>query len=94
MHDSQIIGIYQKTALAALRGSFSVPYSKRIDVYSFGILFWEILAGKIPFQELKENPKTFDQIEQIIIGGYSPTLDILSDDTPSRIIIIKIIKSC
>ena len=50
---SQRIGNYQYTAPEALRGSFSVPYSKEIDVYSFGILFWEILTGKIPFQELK-----------------------------------------
>ena len=37
---SQRIGNYQYTAPEALRGSFSVPYSKEIYVYSFGILFW------------------------------------------------------
>ena len=35
---SQRIGNYQFTAPEALRGSLSVPYSKEIDVYSFGIL--------------------------------------------------------
>ena len=89
---SQRIGNYQYTAPEALRGSLSVPYSREIDVYSFGILFWEILTGKIPFQELKENPNTCNKIEQMIIDGYRPSLDILSNDIPSCI--IEIIKQC
>ena len=86
---SQRIGNYQYTAPEALRGSFSVPYSKEIDVYSFGILLWEILTGKIPFQELKEN---CDNIEEMIIEGYRPSLNILPDDTPPCI--IETINSC
>ena len=89
---SQRIGNYQYTAPEALRGSFSVPYSKEIDVYSFGILFWEILTGKIPFSELKENPETRDNIESMIIDGYRPSLQILPDDTPPCI--IEMIESC
>ena len=89
---SQRIGNYQYTAPEALQGSFLVPYSKEIDVYSFGILFWEILTGKIPFAELKENIETCDNIEKMIIKGYRPSLDILPDDTPSCI--IDLIKDC
>ena len=89
---SQRFGNYQYTAPEVLRGSLSVPYSKEIDVYSFGILFWEILTGKIPFQELKENPETSDKIETMIIDGYRPSLDILPDDTPPCI--IEIIGDC
>ena len=89
---SQRIGNYQYTAPEALRGSLSVPYSREIDVYSFGILFWEILTGKIPFQELKENPNTCHKIEQMIIDGYRPSLDNLPDDIPPCI--IEIIKDC
>ena len=88
---SERIGNYQYTAPEALRGSFSVPYSKEIDVYSFGILFWEILTGKIPFQELKEKKDACD-IEKMIINGYRPPLDILPDDTP--LCIIEIINDC
>ena len=75
-----------------MRGSLSVPYSREIDVYSFGILFWEILTGKIPFQELKENPNTCDKIEQMIIDGYRPSLDVLPNDISPCI--IEIIKQC
>ena len=88
---SERIGNYQYTAPEALRGSFSVPYSKEIDVYSFGILFWEILTGKIPFQELKERKDACD-IEKMIINGYRPPLDVLPDDTP--LCIIEIINDC
>ena len=89
---SQRIGNYQYTAPEALRGSLSVPYSREIDVYSFGILFWEILTGKIPFQELKDNPKTCHKIEKMIINGYRPSLDNLPNDVPPCI--IEIIKDC
>ena len=89
---SQRIENYQYAAPEALRESFLVPYSKEIDVYSFGILFWEILTGKIPFQELEENPETRDNIEKMIIEGYRPSLDILPVDTPPCI--IEIIKDC
>ena len=89
---SQRIGNYQYTAPEALRGSFSVPYSREIDVYSFGILFWEILTGKIPFQELKENPNTCHNIEQMIIDGYRPSLDVLPNDIPPCI--IEMIEQC
>ena len=89
---SQRIGNYQYTAPEALRGSLSVPYSREIDVYSFGILFWEILTGKIPFQELKENANTCHNIEQMIIDGYRPSLDVLPNDIPPYI--IEIIEHC
>ena len=89
---SQRIGNYRYTAPEALCGSFSIPYSKEIDVYSFGILFWEILTGCIPFRELHENPETCDKIEKMIIDGYRPSLDKIPKDIPRCI--IEIIKDC
>ena len=89
---SQTICNYKYTAPEALGRSFTIPYSKEIDVYSFGILLWEILSGKIPFQELKENPETCDKIETMIIDGYRPSLEFLPDDTPPCI--IEIMKNC
>ena len=85
---SQTIDNYPYTAPEAMKPSF-IPYSKAIDVYSFGILFWEILTGKRAFQELKE---TRDKTEQMIIDGYRPSLDILPGETNSCI--IRILKDC
>ena len=85
---SQTIDNYPYTAPEAMKPSL-IPYSKAIDVYSFGILFWEILTGKRAFQELKE---TRENTEQMIIDGYRPSLDILPNDTHSCI--VRILKDC
>ena len=61
------------TAPEALKGSSIISYSQAIDVYSFGILLWQ-LSGKIPFYELKNDIK-----EQIIKGSRPSMNDIPSD---------------
>ena len=57
-------------------------FTNKIDIYSFGILFWEILTGKIPF------PKLMDEN----IDDFPLSLDFIPDDTP--LCIIQIIKDC
>ena len=89
---SQRISNYQYTAPEALRGSLFVPYSRKIDVYSFGILFWEILTGKIPFHELSDHSRTCNRIEEEIINGYRPSIDDLPHDVPEHI--TQIIQEC
>ena len=65
---------FRYTAPEALKGSSIIPYSLPIDVYSFGILLWQILSGKTPFYDLDFK---FEQI----IEGYRPSID----DLPSVI---------
>ena len=76
---------FRYTAPEALKGSSIVPYSQSIDVYSFGILLWQLLSGKIPFYDLYFKPEQ-------IIEGNRPSLD----DLPSFISeeVIQLIKSC
>jgi serine/threonine protein kinase len=31
----------------------TTQYNNKIDVYAFGIVFWEIIAREIPFQECR-----------------------------------------
>ena len=77
---------FRYTAPEALKGSSIVPYSQSIDVYSFGVLVWQILSGKIPFYELKND------ITQQIISGYRPSVDDLPSDISEEI--IEMIESC
>jgi serine/threonine protein kinase len=48
-----------------------LPYNHKADVYSFGIIFWEMNAGKRPFPGLSRD--TF--YEQVVHGGHRPHLN-------------------
>lgn len=47
-----------------------LPYNYSADVYSFGIIFWELNSGKKPFDGL--NRESF--YERIVHGGERPAL--------------------
>ncbi|GIL55286.1 hypothetical protein Vafri_10854 [Volvox africanus] len=44
-----------------------LPYDKKVDVYSFGIIIWECLAGKRPYEGL-----TNDQVMFAVAAGFRP----------------------
>jgi serine/threonine protein kinase len=47
------------------------PYDERVDVYSFGILFWEILALETPFDKF-----TMSMFQKTVVrGGTRPKID-------------------
>lgn len=46
-------------------------YNQSVDVYSFGIITWQVLKGKVPFEEM--NKKIF--FEKVVRGKYRPVLD-------------------
>ena len=74
---------YKYIAPEVLNNSILISYSREIDIYSFGILFWEILSCKIPFEKKTENQ---------IIAGERPSLIDLPDDVPLEI--KQLIKKC
>jgi len=46
-------------------------YNHSVDVYSFGIILWQIVKGKVPFNGLGR--RTY--MENVVIGGDRPKLD-------------------
>jgi len=46
-------------------------YNHTVDVYSFGIIAWQVLKGRIPFEEM--NKKMF--FDKVVRGKYRPHLD-------------------
>ena len=79
---------FRYTAPEALKGSSVIPYSQSIDVYSFGILLWQLLSCKIPFYDLENENNIVEQI----ISGHRPSIDDLPSDIPEEI--IEMIECC
>ncbi|KAH8311761.1 hypothetical protein KR044_007924, partial [Drosophila immigrans] len=53
--------------------SINGKYTEKCDVFSFGIIFWELLSEKKPFNEFKDlNPLA---IQSKIINGVRPNLN-------------------
>ena len=50
------------------------PFSKESDIYSLGVLFWELSSGKPPFQNHDKEELTFN-----IVNGLR---EIIIDKTP------------
>ena len=47
------------------------PYTEKVDVYSFGIMVWQMAKDKVPFTGMGK--KAF--IENVVVGGLRPKLD-------------------
>jgi serine/threonine protein kinase len=51
------------------------PYNEAVDVYSFGILLWQLLSGgETPFAGMSRE----DYVEQVAKGGLRPATDALA----------------
>lgn len=47
------------------------PYNQTVDTYSFGIILWQIVKGKVPFSGLGR--RTY--MENVVVGGERPRVD-------------------
>jgi len=50
--DGKVFGVLPYVAPEVLRGQ---PYTQKADIYSFGIVTYEILSGKSPYHELNHD---------------------------------------
>ena len=48
----------------------SLPYGFSADAYSFGILLWEIMALKTPFERYDASK----HLQLVVVGGHRPTM--------------------
>jgi len=60
-------------------------YNEKVDIYSFGMILYEIISNRIPFDNLKNNT----HIMSVVLDGNRPELDILDDS-----MLKKLIQSC
>ncbi len=44
-------------------------YSEKVDVYSFGIILWELITRQNPFEEFRPKYKFNTQLEAAIMNG-------------------------
>lgn len=57
------------------------PYSPQSDVYSFGVCLYELLSGRLPYDDIKNR----DQILFMVGSGLlRPNLANLRSDTPKK----------
>eukprot|EP01038_Epipyxis_sp_PR26KG_P005042 gene5042-7036_t len=43
------------------------PYNEKVDVYSFGVILWQMMSSKVPFQEFNKQ-RFFDEV---VMGSYT-----------------------
>ena len=80
--NNEIYGVIPYIAPEIFRGS---PFSKESDIYSFGMIMWEITTGCKPFSEDKHDHILTYQI----IDGKRPEI---TDDTPECF--VNLMKRC
>ena len=52
-------------------------YTEKADVFSFGIILWELLVREKPFDEFEIAKSSFTyMLEDEIIGGLRPTIPV------------------
>jgi serine/threonine protein kinase len=62
--------------------------SKKTDMYSFGIMAWEILTRTKPFQDIKSEATLCAKVHQ----GHRPSVAAISKDVPA--VVVSMVESC
>ena len=47
------------------------PYNEKVDVYSFGVILWQLASNQLPFEGFGRR----EMEEKVMKGGYRPAMD-------------------
>lgn len=53
------------------------PYNEKVDIYSFGMILWQMLTGQMPFKGMSKE----EHLEKVIRGGVRPSLFLIDSTT-------------
>ncbi|DAZ96477.1 TPA: hypothetical protein N0F65_008344 [Lagenidium giganteum] len=71
-----LVGTTRWMAPEVIRGE--KVYTSKVDIYSLGLILWEIIDGKLPFSDIKWNT----EIEEFVLKGMRPM--VRSEKCPLR----------
>lgn len=61
------------------------PYTEKVDIYSFGMILWQMTSGIVPFAGMYQD----EYMEKVVRGGFRPAI---RDDLPQAL--ISLIERC
>ena len=50
-------------------------YGPAVDLYSYGIVLWEIAAQKLPWHDITDRQYTASNLTKIVVSGRRPVVD-------------------
>lgn len=83
---------YTSATAATSLTSSQTTYHLSADIYSYGIICWEIASRDYPFNEFRSDPIYFDKngnfsallIKHAIVQGLRPSIHLADHDTPAE----------
>jgi len=66
----EMTGYTGTLAYMAPEVALNQPYSEKVDIYSFGMILWQMLSGEVPFLDVCRE----DYMQQVVLDGQRPAI--------------------
>jgi serine/threonine protein kinase len=67
---TSVVGSVRWMAPEMISHSLATPYNKKVDVYSFGIVMWELQNRRMPYNHLRKPVEIF----RAVVSGRAPRI--------------------